>query len=382
MVETETSTPAEEGRLTPIGRIGQRLKAAREAMGLTVRDISDQIRVRVALLESLEEGRRDELPADVFVRGFVKSYARAVGIEAEGLKGDLEKAFGPPVAATVQTAAGAPEPRIPAIPALKANKPHPYTVQNQLRGRIAFAAILLVIVGVIGVTQYMGPETEPVTVAAPPKPAEKKAESSGVEPLPADIAPPAAAAPEQQEEGALGEGAAASAAEPAASKTDTPPSGEKPAEAATASTTAGTDNPAAPAASATAAAAPVKPAVPVGTQASAPAPAAPVAAQAEPPKKPDEPKKELRARPPVVAGFGARSIKVKSQGESWIIIYQDKKVIYDRLMRAGEDLEYRFEGTAELTAGNPSVVEVTVDGQPAPPFRKRSSPSRIRLPAP
>jgi cytoskeletal protein RodZ len=306
------------------------------------------------------------------VRGFVKSYARAVGIDAEDLKIDLEKAFGPPVVAAVSSSVGEGEPRIPAIPALRANKPHPYTVQNQLRGRIAFAAILLVIVGVIVLTQYSGPDSMPVA-ATPPKPAAKKAETPEVEQLPADIAPPAAAT-EPAEEGALGEGVASASGEPPADRNGSSGVGkpEAPVPAVPA--------PEKPAVSSTSSA-PVSVPGAGSVSVEAPRSAAPVSA-VETTKKPEEPQKNLKPRPPVVAGFGARSVKVKSVGESWIIIYQDKKVVYDRLMRAGENLEYRFEGDAELTAGNPSMVEVTVDGQPAPPFRKKSSPSRIRLPAP
>ncbi len=383
-----------------MGRIGQRLRSAREGLGLSVRDISDQIRVRVVLLESLEAGRRDELPADVFVRGFVKSYARAVSIDVDEMKADLEKAFGAPLTTAVAPAASVtPESRIQSIPTLKANKPHPYTVQNQLRGRIAFAVILAVIVAVIAVTQYMGSETESVKVAPTPKPAQTQASGGGIEPLPADVVPPPAAAP--AEEGALGEGAADAAASPDKAAPGTAVSGtatDKPADTAAAGSpaapSAASAQPAGQMAGQTAGQAPAaekKPEAEANTPSAASAvnATAPVAAPVPPParteapKKPEEPKKnDLKPRAPVVAGFGARSVSVKAKGESWIIIYQDHKVIYNRLMRAGEELEYRFEGAAELTAGNPAEVEVTVDGQPAPAFRKRSSPSRIKLQTP
>ncbi|HXJ23854.1 MAG TPA: helix-turn-helix domain-containing protein [Polyangia bacterium] len=65
---------------------GSCLRRAREQKALTVGDVSASTRVPRSAIELLEAGSLHGLPAQVFVRGFIRSYAKAVGIaEAEPL---------------------------------------------------------------------------------------------------------------------------------------------------------------------------------------------------------------------------------------------------------------------------------------------------------
>jgi cytoskeletal protein RodZ len=63
-----------------IEHFGISLRRARQNRALTVGEISSSTKVPRTTLELIEEGRLDGLPADVFVRGFIRSYARAVGV--------------------------------------------------------------------------------------------------------------------------------------------------------------------------------------------------------------------------------------------------------------------------------------------------------------
>jgi cytoskeleton protein RodZ len=60
---------------------GNKLRDAREARSLSLDDVAHVTRIPRASLSLLEEGRFDRLPAPVFVRGFIRSYARAVGLD-------------------------------------------------------------------------------------------------------------------------------------------------------------------------------------------------------------------------------------------------------------------------------------------------------------
>jgi cytoskeletal protein RodZ len=60
---------------------GCSLKRARESRALTLGDVASSTRVPRASLERIEAGELVGLPADVFVRGFIRSYARAVGVD-------------------------------------------------------------------------------------------------------------------------------------------------------------------------------------------------------------------------------------------------------------------------------------------------------------
>ena len=63
--------------------VGQYLRELREQRKMSVEEVSRATRVPMASVERIETDRFDELPGEVFVRGFLKSYARAVGVPAD-----------------------------------------------------------------------------------------------------------------------------------------------------------------------------------------------------------------------------------------------------------------------------------------------------------
>lgn len=60
--------------------IGTTLKRGREQRRMSVAEVSRVTRIPVSALDAIEGDRFDDLPGEVFVRGFLKSYAQAVGI--------------------------------------------------------------------------------------------------------------------------------------------------------------------------------------------------------------------------------------------------------------------------------------------------------------
>jgi hypothetical protein len=60
--------------------VGRFLKRHRETKGMSVIEVSRVTRVPVVALEAIESDHFDDLPGEVFVRGFLKSYAHAVGV--------------------------------------------------------------------------------------------------------------------------------------------------------------------------------------------------------------------------------------------------------------------------------------------------------------
>jgi cytoskeleton protein RodZ len=61
--------------------VGAALAAARAAKGWAVEDIARMLKLSVAQVNGLESGDYSRLPAPVFVRGFIRSYARLVNLE-------------------------------------------------------------------------------------------------------------------------------------------------------------------------------------------------------------------------------------------------------------------------------------------------------------
>jgi flagellar biosynthesis protein FlhG len=60
---------------------GAALRRARDHVGLELEDIAEITKVGIRILRQIEEDAFEELPATVYVRGFVTSYARTVGID-------------------------------------------------------------------------------------------------------------------------------------------------------------------------------------------------------------------------------------------------------------------------------------------------------------
>ena len=85
--------------------LGEKLKKLRADKRIPLGEISRVTRIQMAYLESLEEGRYDKLPADVYVKGFLRSYADFMGVEEKtliklyekerGIKNHLEKSKNP-----------------------------------------------------------------------------------------------------------------------------------------------------------------------------------------------------------------------------------------------------------------------------------------------
>ncbi len=60
--------------------IGAMLKKIREAKGLSLKVVSQQTKIHLALLEALEDNQLIRLPSKTYVKGFVKSYAKILSI--------------------------------------------------------------------------------------------------------------------------------------------------------------------------------------------------------------------------------------------------------------------------------------------------------------
>jgi hypothetical protein len=73
---------------------GSCLRRARESRALTLGDVSAATKVPRSALELLESGSLTGLPAPVFVRGFIRSYAKTVGLPESTPLGLYDRAIG------------------------------------------------------------------------------------------------------------------------------------------------------------------------------------------------------------------------------------------------------------------------------------------------
>ena len=90
---TDTVT-APEGGIAP-GQTGRRLAAAREGCGLSVAEIARQLKLSPRQVEALEAEDYAHLPGTVFVRGFIRNYARLVKIDPGLLLAEADRQLPP-----------------------------------------------------------------------------------------------------------------------------------------------------------------------------------------------------------------------------------------------------------------------------------------------
>ncbi len=73
---------------------GQRLRAAREAAGMSLEDVATTTRIPTRHLENLENSQWDKMPAPTYSIGFAKNYAAAVGLERGEIADQLRAELG------------------------------------------------------------------------------------------------------------------------------------------------------------------------------------------------------------------------------------------------------------------------------------------------
>jgi len=73
-----------------INNIFHSLKEKREALGLTLKDVFQSTRLTAVNLEAIENGDLHLLPVPIYTRNFIKTYARAVGVDSEPLLASYE----------------------------------------------------------------------------------------------------------------------------------------------------------------------------------------------------------------------------------------------------------------------------------------------------
>ncbi|GAA3955328.1 helix-turn-helix domain-containing protein [Streptomyces marokkonensis] len=157
--------------------VGRVLQQARVAAGLTVDDISNATRVRIAIVHAIEADDFAPCGGDVYARGHIRTLAKAVGLDPAELLARFDAAHG-----------GRPAPT-PAAPLFEAER-----IRPERRGPNWTAAMVAAIVAVIGFVGFTfvkgGDDGSEASVAEGDQPAAGESPSSSAKPKkPADPKP-------------------------------------------------------------------------------------------------------------------------------------------------------------------------------------------------
>jgi cytoskeletal protein RodZ len=66
-----------------VGQFGDKFRKAREKKGISLDDVSNVTKISARMLQAIEEEHFDQLPGGVFNKGFIRAYARHVGLNDE-----------------------------------------------------------------------------------------------------------------------------------------------------------------------------------------------------------------------------------------------------------------------------------------------------------
>lgn len=144
----ENSTEAvEKSEMILATSLGTMLREAREHLGLSVIDVANQIKFAPRQIEALEADEFKNLNEDAFLRGFVRSYAKILQLDAQTLLATIPHK---------NTVANGGE--LPAVPSHADSIVAPRYNLNWLLA----AALLAVIAGIFGLWNFISPPAQPL----------------------------------------------------------------------------------------------------------------------------------------------------------------------------------------------------------------------------
>lgn len=341
----------QSGKLGP----GAQLKAQREAMGWSVEQVADQLKLAQRQVLALEAGDMAALPNVAVVRGFIRAYAKVVKMDAAPLVAMIEVETGatPTSPAPVRREMAATtfsETRFPSL-----------TQRSKSRPTAVYAALAVLVVAGAAFGAYKLGYISPAMLmhggAASVASASASASATGTAETPAAAAAPTAAG--QPVETTLvkpgqpvQEGSTLQSTSVPLISVPPPPADGSSAAGATASAA----NPAATAAATTAAA--------TKTAATDAAPAANVAAAAT-----------------AAAPAGANTLVLTVTQDSWIEVRRKTgSSLAARLVKGGSTESFEITEPALLVVGKPDGVSATLRGAPlALPHNGKGETSRVNI---
>jgi cytoskeleton protein RodZ len=294
---------------------GDVLRQQRNALGLDLADVAAALRIRPAYLAAIEVGRPDQLPGHTYAIGFMRAYADHLGLHS----GEILRRY---------ESTASPEPDLLSD-----------ALGSQRTGRRNAAGALILACG-YGAWYYVstGERSRPERVAK----------------VPAELLPPK---PDQRPENLTApRSMEALAAQPVIAPVEDPPapsntasaSAEQPATSAIPTSLHKLTGPAAPG--------PPRDALDDVTQTAAIAQAAPSSSG---------------------AADASTRIVIRAVADSWVQIRDaGQSVLLGRVLKAGESYDVPDRPGLLMRTGNAGGLNITVDGNPAPPIGRRGAVRR------
>ena len=118
--------------------VGAELAQAREAQGLALADVAQQLKFAPRQLEALEQERFGALPGPTIARGMLRNYARLLKLDPDALLGRLGDRLDAPDSGKL---------------AARFSQPVPFS-DNARRSTLVYAGVSILILGAVGAVAY------------------------------------------------------------------------------------------------------------------------------------------------------------------------------------------------------------------------------------
>ncbi|HZT13261.1 MAG TPA: RodZ domain-containing protein [Candidatus Baltobacteraceae bacterium] len=153
--------------------LGERFRAAREQRGVTLSEVAEHLRIRSVYLAAIEDQNWSAIGAPVYTRGFLRTYARYLGLDPEEAVAEFNAASGqaPPGAAAVTRPAPVTE----------------YREQRSLRPLLWIAGLVAAALVGFVIYLYLSPPRPAGVISAAPATAPPSAPAATPAPTPLPV---------------------------------------------------------------------------------------------------------------------------------------------------------------------------------------------------
>ena len=123
--------------ISPSAEFGLMFRAAREDAGLAVAKVAEALHLDDSVISAIENGRFAGLPMRTYVRGYVRNYARVLGLDADDMAARFD---------ALDT--GRPEPSV-VVPRRRLSRRPELALRPLALGYVAIVAVLLIVSGAV-----------------------------------------------------------------------------------------------------------------------------------------------------------------------------------------------------------------------------------------
>lgn len=135
-----------------MNEIGERLKEARESMGISIEEASEDLKIKPSQLIDIEEGKRDAFKDILYLKYFIRDYSKYLGLDYEAMVEDFnEFVFDYTSKISIDDIKKTNDKNNKKVKKIVS----PYTIDNEKRNNVSISIIVGIIIVIICIVAYI-----------------------------------------------------------------------------------------------------------------------------------------------------------------------------------------------------------------------------------